>query len=50
MKCHECTNCAKIIKNGKEVFICFRNWVEKEVDPSNECEKVTNAQTDSNGR
>lgn len=38
MKCWECPNCTKIIKDEKQIFICFKNWVEKEVNPSDECE------------
>lgn len=42
MKCRECSDCTKIIKGGKEVFICFKGWIEKEVNPSDECKEIGN--------
>ena len=29
MKCRECSDCTKIIKDGKEVFICFSRTIYK---------------------
>ena len=42
-ECHECPNCTKITRCGKEIFVCFKNWIEKEVDPSDECEESLDA-------